>query len=330
MNPTLIALGLGTAVGFLVLSTRRPATTTPTPTTPTPTTPPDTTSTDPAKPDPMKPDPTTDPVDPVPKPNQYGCTPVSISLPDSAINRARALLDLEPTPKDQRYQATLTSVREMRDLADAIAYCGSALSAGDTLRDSWVTALHNHATAVEKILKPQGLTAGYGWGYPSTGQEALPPAAQAMLNQFEDARAKGRSGKILTALWNAYNAARAAAGLPQLPAEIFSTERSDVTAEVLGWVTNTLQSFTWGDAINEQFAYEVIRQVDWLATQPMTLNSRRALAAALRGQSAAQTRFASSRGRPFATAPLLSQAADRLEAAAQYNRLGHATARPPI
>lgn len=80
---------------------------------------------------------TTEPTPPEPRaeqPNSIGCTSVSSSIPQSALDRAAQLLALPPAA------VTRANVEEMRVLANAIEGCGSALGPWE-LRDSWDKAL---------------------------------------------------------------------------------------------------------------------------------------------------------------------------------------------
>lgn len=96
--------------------------------------------------------PTPDPMAPTATPvaNMIGCTPLSSSIPQSAINQADALLRLKPKSANPNEVATAVSVTAMRRLADAIAYCGGPDEW--TLRDGYAKGLRAHADLLEPTL----------------------------------------------------------------------------------------------------------------------------------------------------------------------------------
>ena len=87
---------------------------------------------------------------PAPIPNMIGCTPLTSTIPQSAIDQADALLRLKSTSTNPTEVATIASVTAMRKLADAIAYCGGPDEW--TLRDLYVQRLRAHASALEPTL----------------------------------------------------------------------------------------------------------------------------------------------------------------------------------
>lgn len=113
----------------------------------------------PAAPPPPAPNPATPPppapnpaVPPPPSgPNAIGCTPLSGTLPISAVNQAQSLLALNPTSPDLRFRPSLLSVSTMRRLANDLRGCGSALGFNPT-RDTLVRDLEEAATRFETAL----------------------------------------------------------------------------------------------------------------------------------------------------------------------------------
>lgn len=154
-----VALVLGASIAGLVFTTRRPTALAPPPPAPPPPTPPPPTGTPPPTngPPPQPPQPPTGTPPPagtppgipaVDNPNYIGCTRLASSLPETALDQARALLNLTTTSADPRREASRESILEMRRLANAIAYCGSALGPWE-LRDPWVNQLRKHADYLE-------------------------------------------------------------------------------------------------------------------------------------------------------------------------------------
>lgn len=87
--------------------------------------------------------------------NVLGCTPLSGVVPPAAIRRAELLLALEIGAAEPTRRATYPAVRQMRELADDLAYCGAALGAQPG-RDALVTQLRERATSFEAALRTTG------------------------------------------------------------------------------------------------------------------------------------------------------------------------------
>jgi hypothetical protein len=84
--------------------------------------------------------------------NSINCGPLTTSLPEAALSRARALLALPNVAVPGQPVATSDTIAEMLRLADAIAYCGSALSTPDPNRDDYVNRLRTRASFLQRNL----------------------------------------------------------------------------------------------------------------------------------------------------------------------------------
>ena len=83
--------------------------------------------------------------------NAIGCTPLSGTLPPSAVAQARALLALNPTAADARNRPSLLTIDVMRRLANNLRGCGSDLGF-QPVRDALVKDLEDAATRFEVAL----------------------------------------------------------------------------------------------------------------------------------------------------------------------------------
>lgn len=151
---TKIALGLSTVVGVLVFASRRAAAEPPPVTqlpaqggaAPAPTqagTPP------PPSGGQRQPPPAQAPA----PPNELGCTPLSTSLPQAALDQAAAFLKLTHLPNTPgRRLATQPDITAMRVFANRLAYCGDDLGPTWQLRDEWIKSLQVHADFLERNI----------------------------------------------------------------------------------------------------------------------------------------------------------------------------------
>ena len=144
-------------------------------------------------------------------PNYLGCTPVTTSLPESALAQARALLNLSTIEGDPqgRPLATPASIAEMRRLADALAYCGSELEAGGAIRDDYVRRLRDQADLYERnIPKPPAATGAFAGPPPN---EAAGAARDAYRRWIASAASSSPDPGAVRSAHNAYVARHRAA-----------------------------------------------------------------------------------------------------------------------